>query len=535
MKWSAQVVHVARKDIRFGRWLLLAYTAVVVAAAASVFAEWTMAYAYTTPFGWIIYMAVVGLGMFTVATLVQADSPSRSDAYWPTLPFRASAVFTAKLLVMGLVLVGIGLVGQLTVLLLHAVPVSHVPRILGASAQAYGFWLVLAALLAAVTPDLRTFVVGLVATLFLWLVGASALSYVGYLRGSASELPVNPSRVTPFLMLGGPLLAVWHQYVTRNTRRSLVLAGLFMGVAVARGFSAQAAEPVLPAAGDVPGPLRGSLSVELPEWYRTAEWRFTVHLDGASASHEYRLVSPVVHLEWADGSTTEIPLREGTIPLNDPRPRLGEALRWLGEEEQQILRVSVDPGLTSVQRDAVLRGDVRLTVAGHVEVHEPRLHTQLVLEEGAVAVAEGWRARLVDVDETAQPPVVRVRTSVIALQGAAGRSARREWSMLGSRAPRYALVNDGRQEAVHPMTGGGSGIMGGRVLPGIQGRGWDQQLLARPYPMGAEPQPLVDAEWLQGARLLFFEWDLVGSYPVSAPLRREPTTPGAAESRQPVP
>jgi hypothetical protein len=145
MKWHAQVLHVARKDLRLSRWLLLAYAAVVAGVGAAA-AEWGVFAAVAPP---LRMLGVVLLGTVLLAFLVQADSPARSDSLWVILPLRSSAVFAAKLLVGVVVLIGIPLLGQLAGLRAHDVAPGNLAGLLGQSALSYGVWLAIVAAVAA--------------------------------------------------------------------------------------------------------------------------------------------------------------------------------------------------------------------------------------------------------------------------------------------------------------------------------------------------------------------------------------------------
>jgi hypothetical protein len=92
MNWHSQVLHVAVKDVRMGWWMILLF-AVVVAAATAAAVERPVAFA-DVGFPWTLLGHV--LAVVLCAVFVQADSPSRSDAFWVTRPLYPSAVLAAR-------------------------------------------------------------------------------------------------------------------------------------------------------------------------------------------------------------------------------------------------------------------------------------------------------------------------------------------------------------------------------------------------------------------------------------------------------
>ncbi len=69
MKWYAQVVHVARKDLRLAGWLMFAYAAVVAGATAGAL-EWGISTSAVAP---LPTFGLVLLGMLPVAGYLQSS------------------------------------------------------------------------------------------------------------------------------------------------------------------------------------------------------------------------------------------------------------------------------------------------------------------------------------------------------------------------------------------------------------------------------------------------------------------------------
>lgn len=491
MKWSAQVAHVARKDVREFRWMIAAY-AVVVAGGAAVLGG--SIFDAGDPVLWTFARLVMGI--LLVAVLVQADSPARSTPFWITLPLRPSAVFTAKLVVGVLVVLGFALVGQAATLSAHAVAAGDLPGLLGRSAIAFGFWLGMAAVIAALAPDLRTFLLALMLT----TLGTSAASW--WLPDSARD-PGPPSLLIPMVELCCMVLLAAHQYLTRRVRRGVAAgvllwaAGLLVPlVAPAPIFSADVA------LGDVPAPLRAStFNVDSVDFHSGSKPMMMLRVKGWSPVHHYVLVSPVVELRMADGSSAPVRLSQPFISFGADKVRM-DGIRWLNESQlAHEIGMGESLEVTPGQRRALEQGRARLSVRGHVEVREPRVKMDLPVIAGAAAARQGLRMRVIRAEVDAQGPSVEVRRSSVAS------SIRDTWE--SGAAPTHVLVNRSRGEGIimgirqsdGSGTGGAVSIQAGTTVLGPQ------------IPLDLESG--MEAGWLNGARLLVLEWVPRGSYPLA--------------------
>jgi hypothetical protein len=503
MKWHAQVLHVARKDLRLSRWLLLAY-AVVVAAATAATAEWGV-FAAIAPL--LRMLGVVLLGTVLLASLVQADSPARSDALWVTLPLKPSAVFAAKLLVGAAVVIGLPLIGQLAGLRAHDVAPGDLPRLLGESALSYGAWLMIAAAIAALTRDLRSFLLVLTLVAFGWLFAVQVLVY--------TMDPSSPSgwSTSPFIV-AGMLLLLAHQYRTREVRRgatmavALGIAVLFLPLALPRS-----AASAVPATRAIPDRLRPA-SIEIGEVSLKpgSEATFAMRVVGASPFHHYVLVSPTVRVRMADGSSSTVrPGTEGRVSLNDPAVRL-EGLRTLTEHlRPESFTAQLQIKLSPAQRQALADGQARLSLQGRLQVREIRAGVELPLRVGAGAADGGRRIRITSVEILPEGPAVEVRTSEVRSHAVGDPDGRG----YGRDPTEYLLLNRNRRESLQMGMRSSSGSDFALVLPGPAARSATTEMLPDdPRPDG-EPRR-VGADWLGGARLLLVRWVPVGSVPVSA-------------------
>ena len=159
MTWAAEVAHIMRKDVRELRWVVAGYLFVLAIATMSALGWFGTQHS----FDGLMFLVVI-MGMFLLASLVQADSPTRPDAFWATHPHRASAVMFAKLASAIVVVVAPALAGQYAAIAVLAVDGSTAARILAVTAVVYGAWLILTLVIAAITPDIRSFVMVLIAT-----------------------------------------------------------------------------------------------------------------------------------------------------------------------------------------------------------------------------------------------------------------------------------------------------------------------------------------------------------------------------------
>lgn len=506
MKWHAQVVHVARKDLRMASWLILAYVAVVAGATGST-TEWAVVPGTASPL-WMFVLVLMGMNVF--ASLVQADSPARSDAFWASRPLYPLAVFGAKIAVTLLLLLGLALLGQLVGLLAHDIVASDLPGLLAESALSYGIWLGVAAVIAALTRDLRTFLVVLVVGTIAWGMGTAIIAS----RTGPREAP-GPSLILNTTAVVCMLLVLAHQYVTRNVRRGVMLAGI---VAVASLLLPLVVPRSLPASEEVPHRLRfAEIRIEEIRFQKmtgggTQAW-LRLRTEGASALHRYTLVLLGIRLHMPDGSVEEIPIDQPFFALNTPPLPATERFQWLGTRDfprDSFFTVPVD--LSEPQKEALSRGGARLALRGGIEVQEPRILALLPLHAGAAAAHQGHRVRVVGVDSTGEGPSVKVRMSSVS--SSRSPDPRRVHSF-GRLSPfSYALLNPYRREvlSLDPRQTSGSDLA--LVLPGPRTSTETTQLQrALDYADASSAQ--ANQEWLRHARLLLVKWAPLGSYPVT--------------------
>jgi len=515
MRWHAQVLHVARKDVRQARWLLLAYLVVVALATAEA------AGLLALPLHGLMSGAVivVGLGMLTMVVLVQGDAPCRSDAFWISLPLRRSSVMAAKLLAAAVLLVGVALIGQSIVLTSFDVSSRGMLTLLARSALFYGAWLAITGAIGALAPDLRTAVVAFITMVIVVALGSwitTVIAGPGRIGGTEPS-----SLVTAAVLAAGGLTVIAHQYFTRDRRRGLgISGGVIVALILVSGFVGTQQALATAAAPEVGEELRAAVRItgfSLSPGHRingkhVAQVDF--QLVGAAGDHRYVLHTSDARLEMGDGITSAAELGTQWVTLSLPAMPLRADLEWR-EKPFRPIPQPMTILLNEEQLDAVARGGVRVIIQGRVVVMEPRLVGVLPLVEGARVASHGTRLEVLDVDPDATDDLMQLRVSTV------GRADQRpgepdSWFHRGPAGDGrilYALVNDDRSEAVVIGPRGGWGTAVGGVLPGLSAWSmvWDLGFGRR---SDGQPVERPSRDWVASAHLAVLEWTPVGGFPV---------------------
>lgn len=505
MRWPRQALHVARKDVRHTRWLIAAYAlAILGVIAASVF--WLPISAAATQLGGFM---VIILGLILIAVTVQSDSPVTADAYWLSRPLSPPAVMAAKLLFGAGLVLGPALLGQAAALAGHAVPPSEFPGLLLVSAAAYGSWVVTAAALAALTTDLRSFIV---AGVLLLLVGLFATPL--FLTSTTGVPGEAPAALPAVLIAGGWLGILVHQYLTRNVRRGRWLAVALVALSTVLPLAAhRSAAHSGPAVGDVPEILKpGTLEVAEISLGSGRELMLGLEAARLQPTHRYVLAFPVAHLLRMDADPVPLDMRHPVELGGGERPRISSngAIRWLnGEDVRLVSRRGIQLDLSPEQRRLFVREGARLRLEGSLTVLEPQTWASLPLRSGSTVVSEGRRMRIEAVRHGPEGPSIDLTTSTIELDEAPPLE-RRSW-LGGEGRPLYALIHRARNEGFFVTRGSSSGTSGGFIIPGP--RTWISSMELRPPPF-TRSETVPDAEWLRRAELVVGEWVTIGSYPV---------------------
>lgn len=398
MSWFRQVLHVVRKDVLMSRWLLLAFSALAVVGALSTAAGVRSA---------SIWAAVVLplAGMLITAFLVQADSPVRADSFLATRPLHPFAVWAAKVVLPAL-------------LFLTAAALVHVSVVLAWGGVGSGFlvhaasaglavapWLGVALLVALLTPDLRSFVTGLLVLFVVYVTG----SLLALRAGSGTDGWV----LADWVLVPGVLLLGANQYRTRRLAPGVVLGALIF-------VSAWAAPPLGLWAGGSVVPMESRATLRVAE-FRPAE-RMASPVRAGDGPERGQLAMPLVlvfeggrpglqygarvmaaALLHADGTRQSV-IRANTELLSRWRPALvTDEFAWFGEAGPTRLEAvgsdtaTITLWVTDEQARALGDGKASVEVRLSLEVWDVGPGVRLPLQAGATAAAGGVRYHVADV------------------------------------------------------------------------------------------------------------------------------------------
>lgn len=531
MSWLAQVGHVLKKDVRQHRWMIV-ITLLALAGAVTEAMGWgggSVRFPLTSPFTLVpsISGATTFLvaGLLLVAFLVQGDSPARTDTFWVPRPLSPSAVVAAKVALAGFLLVVLPLVWEVTAIGIHHVWSARVVGILGRSVLVQTALLAAVAVVAALTPDLRTFVVAFLVAVFAWS-GATTFmrqAMTGLSRGGGT----GPTLVEATVWLVGGLALVAYQYRVRDTRHALRVFAVPALLCLGGGAAFSAARPLALGAGSVSEPaatpdLRvDSIRLERPpSWSGRGSWYAQVHVEpvGGHSDYEYMIIAPRLRVFLPDGSRTTLQPRSAGQDLTDPWvPSAG--LTWLGYDPtarppRSAVTFLVPTDLVKALSDP----RTRFSVEGQILVHAPVELGPLPMRVGATAVTDRGRWRLMAFENEQGHPRVRVR-----YDGVASRLTEGGW-MTSSLA--LTLVNPLRHEAIDVrQSDDTSNNSHNLVFMGEWWSAYSMTLVPNPWRGMAVPVPPVDDAWLDGAELYVTNWVPTERYRVS-------TAPVAIEVRQ---
>lgn len=510
MKWLHQVAHVFRKDVtRF--WPGLAGVAAV--GLFQRFFEVSPASAIGIPFAGV-------LPIFTFATIVlaasvvQADTASSQNAHWRTTPLHPGAVFAAKSAFLLLFLCLPAALAQLQLVASRA-PVSDPAGILLDAVLFQGGLLAVAALGAAITPNLGAF---LTLALAGW-VGIEFYESSMLVRGG-ERWPGAGEMLTRawVLHLGGLVIGaglLLHQYVTRNLLRTTALglaglAGVLGGLALAEPDIASG--PMVPEtrhAYDEPIELR------LSRLGRTTPATSGERLDWVVGT--LTSSAQAVHLVPTRSTTRLVgPDFEETISFDDdnrwqaPWYDIGRAvpgMRRAGEDpdrtpQRNLVQIPLVRGTPEAVTD--LRRVSHWETNVHLDAFELTVAARIPLEEGAVHSVPSGRLTVLSVgfgDGTLDVEV-SIETSQRALQLTGS-------DVFGSPAG-LVLHNPSRGEFLTTVgSGGGRSFERTRMLtsgPSFHSYRWTLSFGGR----GTEGDALAD-DWFDDVELVALGTRYLGS------------------------
>lgn len=498
MNWTAQVVHVAGKDLRQSWWQLLVYALVValatLAGADLLGGEWMA--------GSMLF--VCGAGLLVLAMLIHADPPARTGAVWALLPLEWSAVLAAKFVLVAVILIGLGVAGQAVVLAAYDVAAAEMLRMLGVSLLVYSGLLVFGGMLAILTRDVKSFLL----LLLLVLVASQFVAYAFLSR--VDDVDLAPA-ILIALGVVGVLVIIWqYRSFDRWKATAAVLLLLLMPAALPAVLPPRPPEVAAPATvpPDLQQPVRMSHGGGRSGAHGIV---LSVAVDTAAAGHRYVLRDARAALHTSDGTRSRLETRGGGS-LNTPSLVMdGEELVNPNEAGQSARSGGLSIELTRDQAAALEQGNASLEVTARVEVQESRVRGVTPLVAGTRYAARGLRLEILDVDH-AERQITLTTSSIRPSDDERAGPA----FLTGPHI--LALVNLTRSPAeeitLHSRSGGGNSL--GSVIPGIPLRRWTG--VYGSYPLGPS-QPAADPDWMHDASLLVGEWVSLGSYPITVTVR----------------
>lgn len=519
-----EIGHVLVKDLQEARRLLLLYLAVVVAATAHAMALGVFAAA---PFG-MSMLFVVLVGVLLTASVVQADSPTRNDAFWATHPFHRSSMLGAKF-VFALLVILIAAIGQaLGVRSYDLSPFASTSLVVG-PALLFGMVLLGVALLASVTRDLRSFIIAAIVIPIVVVFVTSMLDRPRSLVALAPQPSALGDLREPLQVLeliAAPALLVWLYLRRDDRRRAQVLA---CGV-VTLTLMTMCSGSSTPAAGEGASTKPPSLDITLEPLDPRVDSQpghlpVVVHVRGISKDVGALLELSSMDIHLRDGSLIHTRLENprieagGTWASHIVLPQL-PGVRWLSDERSGEVRSQVSPQLTGAERRALARGVASVAVDARVSIWEALASRGMPLAVGSEVTAKGRRTRITAWAPDDERSTVVVDESSLDTTGSAARLWMSTFRMQG-----FALVNESKHEAT-PLdrTQSSGGLAGlGLVLPGAPLR---SEEALRVGPGGDTTLP--DAEWLSGARLMRITNHDLGSYRIRLELKEWPSAVGAS-------
>ncbi len=511
MNWSAQLRHIAAKDVRHIWFPLAVYVSLAAASVFGVVTGSAFGPYQLTPstevlgmrdtFVQWIPLVMVMLGLVAAASLVQADSPTRPNAFWASRPLAPTAVLGAKFFLMAILAVGLPIpAGIVALRVLHADP-GIIAAAIARACLSYVELTLAVMIIGALTDDWRAFVATFVVVMVVTIVALAI-----------HEAFFHTQRITPLVLtlVSVPAAIVFLAivYRTRDRRRLAWFAGVIatMGLVSASFASPFDRRGMLPAIDNT-----ATIQVkpaDRDQYMPSAGPAISLRIVGLSDSSRLFFEADRLVVQLTDGKTITS-FRNGLPRIErDVLPPLGPDIHWLGDAPREpTSQFSVES--REMTRESFSGAVMSLSVSGIMRVLRTRIVGSLPLQDGAVLVHDGWRFRIYGFSH--EPTAADVW-----LQLSAGpeRPAGYANTAIFTEGLEFILVNDARKEAMLVRNTGGSSGSGFLVLPWIPLSTTFSHLSTTRAP-GSNGLPQDDG-WYAGARLVVVEWKAVGQYRTGA-------------------
>ena len=544
MNWATQAFHVARKDVRYTRVALVLYSVLAVVALAHALmlpAVSPGGVVKPSPLSVAMFLLML-LGIILAATVVQADSPIQSNAFWASRPFHPTGMLSAKLLYCAAVILAIPLLAQLIGVMQYDAAPGVIIATLAASTAVYGLLLLSTIVVASLTTDLRGFIVAALALLVGFVLLAMTVpASIGLLFSKASF-----ASYAAIAIVASVFLLVW-LYRRRDVSRIA-----WLGAAVAVGAASMTAGSDERPTKAIPVPAaRRAATITLDRVGSLAASRnradlgnpveLPVHfvVSNVPANTQLGLQIDSASVRLSDGSRVRSRPHYGVLPLERGRGALPPNVRQYGDAGDSL----GSPGINLLfDVDAARLTDAAmddLELWGTVLVSDvvPLMSSRVGAGERTASVG-GFRVEVVDgpamslpvgpapKNAVFEPNTRTISVSVASILDPRGRAERRDIGL--------ALINEARNEGV-VVTAQGYTISDWVVLPGarimtslIQFNGrssqaQDGQQITQTFPVvgpvSETPLPRRQGlfpgnSWYKDAKIIVVKWIPQGSYPL---------------------
>lgn len=504
----AQIGHVFMKDVREHKLLLALYLALVVIATGHAL-DWR-------PFTGAVFggtMMLVGLaGILLVASAVQGDSPTRSDAFWVSHPIEPLSVLSAKV-VFALVVVAAAVAGQAIAVASYHPAGGDTARLLVRPSISFATVVLAAMVAASLTRDLRTFALATIAVPVTMIVSFAVLSAYA---ASTFAVAMDSRAIAPAKWLALAVAAtiiVW-LYRTRDPRwRTRIVGYLAAGVAVLTtvmagmdlpGRPRQVSVPRIPLALEAASP---SLSAN------TDRLVMALVVPDLPDGYLFAIRAPVATVRFADGSTARVLLGYGYVELPNasfsPTPVI-PGIRWVSLAPRPSRRTITLAGeLSPAQSAAIAARGAAITVDANVDVDTLRAAVSMPLAAGAEMRRDGRRTRIERWSHASGVPEIAIHSASVGDDPSFSPS-------LGGGFPNgveYALINRSRGEAISLGRTETGMQLDGLVLPGstisLVTIRFDGRMIRN------AGRDLPGEDWYRDADLVSITRRALGSYPLT--------------------
>lgn len=500
MNIARQIWHVMKKDLRQAWLPLIALAPLVLIAMTREHLDSIIAFTAASE-------AIVVFAPLLAAMIVQQDSAVRPRAYWSTIPLHPLAVFAAKLVVVGVFVIGGVLGAQAVALRAAGVPLAAIPSYVHDSLWAYVVLIAGGVVLGALTPNLKSL---LLADIVLIAISFAVRGSFGVFA-SAHGLFFHEQRNVLAVLVGASACTVLaYAYRRRATRRPLLV-----GVA---GLILMFGSPYLQAALNAPAFLapppsavrRVTLKVDSTQVFgigvnnvRYSRLQAALQVGGDAGSQQLALLALQCTVRHPDGSTARAPLTLRPLMLT-AEPATEE--RVVGLADTPVKRrpsLAVDfVSAANVTRDRLQAPGSRVTIDGLIVVY----HADSSI---ATSTAMDAEHRIHDLTYTLHnAPVDSAQTWRVLIRGVT-----HPYGVYDS--TEYWLVNATRKERLQLTQWSGNGeneeliVAGARKVSGTVHV--STRTLTGNFSSDAAPS---DPGWYRDARLLVVHWIPQYSYPV---------------------